>query len=245
MIWLRSLAFQTAFYVWTVAVGVVAIFTAFGPWHYSTAAARFWGAGVLRLARWLVGIDYRVLGREHLPGGPFILAAKHQSAWDTIVIPLLVRDPAIVIKRELLYVPIYGWVARRAGSIPVDRQGAASALRPMLRAALAARKAGRVVVIFPQGTRVPPGKAAPYLSGLAALYRALDVPVVPAAVNSGLFWPRRGFLRHPGTITFEFLPPIPPGLGRREFDRRLETAIETASQRLLGEARGESPSSAS
>jgi 1-acyl-sn-glycerol-3-phosphate acyltransferase len=233
MTWLRSLAFQVAFYGWTVLVGLVAVFLAFGPWRISTAAARFWGAGVMRLARWLVGIEYRVLGREHLPSGPYILACKHQSAWDTIVTPLLIRDPAIVIKRELLYLPIYGWVARRAGSIPVDRQGAASALRPMLRAALAARKAGRVVVIFPQGTRVPPGQAAPYLSGLAALYRALDVPVVPAAVNSGVYWPRRGFLRFPGTITLQFLPAIPPGLERSEFDRRLESAIETASQRLL------------
>ncbi|HEX9569826.1 MAG TPA: lysophospholipid acyltransferase family protein, partial [Rhodospirillales bacterium] len=189
----------------------------------------------------LAGIGYEVRGRERLPEPPCILAVKHQSAWDTLIWHLIADDPAIVMKRELLALPIYGAYCRKTEMIAVDRKAGASAMRAMLEAARAAAAAGRPIVIFPQGTRTAPGTptaAAPYLPGVSALYRGLGLPVVPVALNSGLFWPRRSFLRRPGRIVLEYLEPIPPGLPRAAFMAELEGRIETATRRLEVEARG-------
>jgi 1-acyl-sn-glycerol-3-phosphate acyltransferase len=164
---------------------------------------------------------------------------KHQSAWDTLMLPPLLGDPAVVIKRELQYVPFYGWYATRAGSIFIDRKGGAGSLRRMVASARRAIDAGRPVVIFPQGTRTAPGEptdAHPYQPGVAALYRELDVPLVPVAVNSGLYWGRRAFMKRPGRIVAQFLEPIPPGRPRREVMATLEARIEAASAELLQEA---------
>jgi 1-acyl-sn-glycerol-3-phosphate acyltransferase len=160
--------------------------------------------------------------------------------YDTLMLPPLLVDPAVVIKRELQYVPFYGWYATRAGSIFIDRKGGAGALRRMVAAARQAIAAGRPVVIFPQGTRTAPGAAvtadAPYQSGVAALYRELGVPLVPAAVNSGTYWGRRAFMKRRGRIIVAFLPPIPPGLPRREVMATLESRIEAATAALEREA---------
>jgi 1-acyl-sn-glycerol-3-phosphate acyltransferase len=161
---------------------------------------------------------------------------KHQSAWDTLILPVVLHDPAIVLKRELLWVPIYGWYAARAGSIAIDRGGRAAALRRMVARARASVAEGRPVVIFPEGTRTAPGRHLPYQPGVAALYQALGLPLVPAAVNSGLFWGRRSFLKRPGRITLAFLDPIPPGLPRRRLMPELESRIETATAALEREA---------
>src|SRR5206468_7688447 len=142
--------------------------------------------------------------------GPCIIAMKHQSAWDTLILPVVLDDFAVVVKRELLFVPFYGWYAGRAGAIAIDRSGGAGALRRMVTAAKQAAADGRPIVIFPQGTRVVPGRPLAYQSGVAALYLALGLPVVPAAVNSGLYWGRRSFVKHPGRITLAFLEPIAP-----------------------------------
>ncbi|MEX0758775.1 MAG: lysophospholipid acyltransferase family protein, partial [Tistlia sp.] len=170
--------------------------------------------------------------------GGLLIASKHQSAWDTLVFPLLVRDPAYVLKRELLLVPFFGWIMWRLRMIAVDRKGGAAALRRML--AAARRIVGRErrpLVIYPEGTRTAPGDSRPYHPGVAALYGELGVPVVPVALNSGLYWPRQSFLRRPGRIVLEFLEPIPPGLPRRQFLAELEARIEPASRRLLAEGR--------
>jgi 1-acyl-sn-glycerol-3-phosphate acyltransferase len=161
---------------------------------------------------------------------------KHQSAWDTLILPVVLGDPAVVIKRELLWVPFYGWYAARAGSIAIDRRGGAGALRRMLADAREAAEQGRAIVIFPEGTRTAPGQTLTYQPGVAALYQALALPSVPAAVNSGLYWGRRAFVKRPGRIVLSFLEPIPPGLPRREVMAELETRIETATAGLEREA---------
>jgi len=162
---------------------------------------------------------------------------KHQSAWDALVLPVVLGDPAVVVKRELLLLPFYGWYAARAGSIAIDRKAGAGALRRMLAKAGPVAAAGRPIVIFPEGTRVAPGERRPYQPGVAALYQALSLPVVPAAVNSGLFWGRRSFVKRPGQIVLEFLEPIPPGRPRLQLMTELEQRIETATAALVREGK--------
>src|SRR5262249_4612223 len=158
-----------------------------------------------------------------------VIAPKHQSAWDTIVFFAICDDAIYVLKQELMHIPFYGWNARKLGMIGLDRSGAGAALRGLIRQAQATIAAGRQLAIFPQGTRVPPGAAAPYQPGIAALYTQVEAPVIPVALNSGLFWGRRRFVKRPGTIVLEILPAIPPGLDRKAFTAQLEHAIETAS----------------
>ncbi len=239
MTFLRSLAFNAAFYLWTAILAVAFLPALVLPRLAIVAGQRLWIAVNLRFMRRLAGIAVEIRGREHIPSGAAIVAAKHQSAWDTTMWHMVLRDPAVVMKRELMWIPIYGWYAAKSGMIPVDRKAGTRAMRAMLRAARRARDNGQQIVIFPQGTRVAPGTARPYHPGVAALYTNLDIPVVPAAVNSGLFWPRRSFLRWPGTILLEFLEPIPPGLDRAAFMAELEQRIETANRRLETEGRGE------
>jgi 1-acyl-sn-glycerol-3-phosphate acyltransferase len=199
---------------------------------------RFWMSGIQALLRGLVGLDYEVRGREHLPPGPAIIAAKHQSAWETLAFNLIVPDLVVALKRELLRLPFFGWFARKSRMIGIDRRHGASALRSLVREAEVVMARGERLLIFPEGTRVAPGKRVRYQPGTAALYGRLDRPVVPVALNSGLFWSRRGFLKRPGLIVVEFLPPIPPGLDRRAFEALLAERLETATDRLIAEARG-------
>jgi 1-acyl-sn-glycerol-3-phosphate acyltransferase len=232
---LRALLFNIAFYIDTVVIGVLGLPFLLTPRRTAMRFGRFWAQTVLLLLKWTVGLDSEIRGREHIPPGGCLIAMKHQSMWDTLILPPLLGDPAVVIKRELQFVPIYGWYATRAGSIFIDRKGGAGALRRLIGAARRAIAAGRPVVIFPQGTRTASGlplQDMPYQPGVAALYRELAVPLVPAAVNSGLYWGRRAFVKRRGRIILEFLPPIPPGLPRREVMSELETRIETATATL-------------
>jgi 1-acyl-sn-glycerol-3-phosphate acyltransferase len=236
---LRALLFNLAFWIDTALLGVLGLPFLLTPRRTAMRFGRFWAQTVLALLKLIVGLDGEIRGREHLPPGGCLIAMKHQSAWDTLILPPFLGDPAVVIKRELQFVPFYGWYAARAGSIFIDRKGGAGALRRMLAAAKRAIAMGRPVVIFPQGTRTAPGQAvadAPYQPGVAALYRELTVPLVPAAVNSGLYWGRRAFVKRPGRIILEFLEPIPPGLPRREVMAMLETRIEAAAAALEREA---------
>ena len=236
MTWMRALAFNFAFFSVTALLGVLGLPMLLMPRRQVMRFGRFWAQCVLALLKAIVGLDGKVRGLEHLPQGACIVAMKHQSAWDTLILPVVLGDPAVVLKRELLLVPFYGWYAARAGSIAIDRKGAAGALRHMLADARHAAAMGRPVVIFPEGTRTAPGQRLPYQPGVAALYQALHVPVVPVAVNSGLFWGRRSFVKRRGQITLEFLPPILPGLPRRQLMPELEARIETATARLEQEA---------
>ncbi|MEE8333487.1 MAG: lysophospholipid acyltransferase family protein [Alphaproteobacteria bacterium] len=237
MIWLRSLIFQILFYGWTLTMGVAFLPLLVLPRSVAMWGARFWCRSVLGLLRVTTGLSGHIEQVGERPTGPAIFAAKHQSAWDTMMITRLLPDPAIVLKKELLSVPFFGWYVRRHGAIAIDRKAGASALRQMLRDARRAVEDGRDIFVFPEGTRTAPGERRPYHSGVAALYRDLGLPVVPVALNSGMFWGRRSFLKRAGDITLRVLPPIPPGLKRREFMQRLEKVIETETTALTEAAR--------
>jgi 1-acyl-sn-glycerol-3-phosphate acyltransferase len=235
MKWARALAFNFAFFAWTVIAGTIGLPFLFAPRTATMKFGRFWARSVLVLLRIIVGLDYQIRGLDRIPRGACIIAMKHQSAWDALILPVVLGDPACVLKRELLLVPLYGWYAARAGSIAIDRKAGAGALRRMVAAARPIAAKGRPIVIFPEGTRVAPRARLPYQPGVAALYQALALPLVPAAVNSGLFWGRRSFVKRPGRITLEFLEPIPPGRTRRRVMSELERRVETATAALVRE----------
>lgn len=233
MRFLRSALFLVLLWLWTIVLGIVYLPLLFLPRAPMVGAGRFWCHGVLFLLKVTVGLGHRVEGRENVPDGPVIYAIKHQSAWETVVLCLLIRDPAIILKKELLSIPIFGWYLWKHRMIAIDRKAGSSALRHLVAAAADMLAAGRSPVVFPEGTRTAPGESAPYHPGISALYTRLDVPVVPVALNSGIFWRRRAIVKQPGCITVRFLPPIPPGLDRRAFIARLQDEIETASTALL------------
>src|SRR5438067_1490178 len=228
---LRSLLFNLGFYLWTTLALIIAMPILLFPYPAVYGFGRLWVSGALWLLKTLIGLDHRAVGLENMRQRPAIYAAKHQSAWDTLVFAHYLHFPAFVLKRELLYLPLYGLYLLRAGMIPVDRRGRASALRRVLASAKRRREQGRDLLIFPEGTRVAPGQHRAYHPGVAALYGHLDLPVVPVALNSGLFWGRRSFIKKPGTITLEFLPAIPPGLESRAFMAELENRLERACRR--------------
>ncbi|WP_340115914.1 lysophospholipid acyltransferase family protein [Pelagibius sp. 7325] len=235
---LRSLLFNGFFYGWTALCVFAGLPLLLGPRAGIYYLGRVWAHPIIAALGILCGLRYRVRGRENLPDGAVLIAAKHQSAWDTIIFSILLWDHSFVLKQELTRIPLFGLYLIRAGLIPVDRKGGAKALRKMVAAAKAAAALGRPIVIFPEGTRVAPEQHRPYHPGVAALYGQLQVPVVPVALNSGIFWRRNSFWKRPGTITLEFLPPIEPGLQRRDFLARLETAIEGRSRALAAEPAG-------
>lgn len=220
---LRSVLFALVFYPGT-AVAVLLAFplALLGRKAVRKQAVR-WAAFHRWCARVLVGVESRVEGT--IPRGPLLFASKHQSMYETLELLLMLRDPAVVVKRELTQIPFWGPIALKQGVIPVDREGSASALRTMLKAARAAIAADRPILIFPEGTRVPPGERPPLRAGFAGLYRTLGLTVVPMALDSGRLWPRRGFVKRPGIVTFRFGDPIPPGLPRAEAEVRVHTAI--------------------
>jgi 1-acyl-sn-glycerol-3-phosphate acyltransferase len=237
MSWVRAALFNIACFAWTAVIGTLGLPFLLAPRRAAMRFGRFWSRGVLFLLRVIVGLDYRLVGLDRIPPGGAIVAMKHQSAWDAIALPLVFDDPAPIVKRELLMLPFYGWYMARAGAIAIDRKAGAAALRAMLSAARQAAAAARPIVIFPQGTRIAPGVTAPYQPGVYALYQVLSVPLIPAAINSGLFWGRRSFTKRPGRITLEFLEPIPPGWPRRRLMQELEQRIERATTALEEAAR--------
>jgi 1-acyl-sn-glycerol-3-phosphate acyltransferase len=233
---LRALLFNAIFWVWTVSLAVLYLLLLPLPWRALYASVAWWARSMMWTLDAVVGLKWEKRGANHLPQGACIVAAKHQSAWDTVSVPLWFDYPSVVLKRELFQIPIWGWHARRCGMIAVDRGAGASALKRMVAEARQRAGEGRKIVIFPQGTRTAPGTKRAYLPGVAALYDKLGLPVAPVALNSGMFWGRRAFMKRPGRIVVEFLEPIPPGLGRREFMAELERRIEEASDRLALEA---------
>jgi 1-acyl-sn-glycerol-3-phosphate acyltransferase len=238
---MRSAIFSFVFPAWTGFCCIVLAFGTVLPGKGPLAIAVLWVRSVAWIERAILGLDYRVLGRENLPGGGgFIVAAKHQSTYETMKIHLLLHDPAIVLKKELLRIPIWGRFLTRTGMIPIDRASGRRALDAMMNAARKARKEERPIVIFPQGTRVAPGQKRSYKGGVAALYAALDLPIVPLALNSGLFWPRQG-LKRGGTVTFSFLAPIAPGLEPEAALAILEERLEAETDRLLTLTQDTSP----
>jgi 1-acyl-sn-glycerol-3-phosphate acyltransferase len=200
---------------------------------------KFWLSLVYIGEKYIMGLDYEIRGREYIPqDGAFLVAAKHQSAYETQKLHLILKDPAIILKKELLSIPIWGWYARKAEMIAIDRSTPKTALSSIIEGAKKIQKQNRPIVIFPQGTRVHPDQTTlekPYKSGLAKMYEATNMPVLPLALNSGLFWPKNSFFKKPGTVILEFLPPMPTGQDPKEMMHSLETNLENASNALKEE----------
>lgn len=195
--------------------------------------AAFWCRAALFGLRVIAGVKWRFEGTENLPDEPFILACKHQSTWETLSIYVYFGSPAFVLKKELTEIPFFGWYLGKAGHISVNRTAGASALRGMIEDTRRVLRTGRKIIIFPEGTRTPPHATTRYHPGVVALYRDTGYPLVPAALNSGLFWPRSIWSCRPGEIVLRFLPPLPANLGRRELMTTLEETIETATRDLM------------
>ena len=231
----RTVLFQIYFALMSVAVCLVWSPALLGPASWSLKGVQIWGHLTLWGLKWICGLTYEVRGREHIQATPCLYAGKHMAMWDTVVIPIILKHPALVLKRELLFIPFYGWYAARGGMIALDRSAGSTALRNLLVKAKQRLAERRSIVIYPEGTRKKPGATPDYKPGVAAIYGQLDVPCVPFALNSSLYWD--GPMRRPGCIVIEFLPAIPPGLKRRQFMAQLETVIETNTARLIAEAR--------
>lgn len=236
MIVFRSIIFNFLFYLVLLLFLLLGSPTLIMPRIYSIRALQLWGRVSIWMLRIICNIKMEVRGQENLANGPLIIAGKHQSAWETFAIPPLLNDPCMVLKRELFYVPIYGWpYAFKFKMIGVDRAGGAKSLKDLIARGRAEIARGRQIVIMPEGTRKPVGAVPDYKPGAAALYTGLNVPCVPFGLNAGLFWPRRKFLRYPGTIVIEFGKAIPAGLPRKEFQKRLQDTVESITNQLISE----------
>ena len=233
LILVRSVLFNILFYLNLLIYLIAAIPTYFLPYRVLVAVAKSWGRSNLRLLRLVCGIDVAWIGLEKIPRGPLIVAAKHQSSWETFALLTLFDDPTFIVKRELMWIPLFGWYIWKARMIPVDRGARTQALVAMTERARVQLEGNRQLVIFPEGTRRAPGAEPAYKFGVAHLYAETGAPCLPVALNSGLVWPRRKFLRHPGTVRVEILDPIPPGLERAQFFERLKQDIEGATARLV------------
>ena len=236
----RSILFNALFYLNTALWLVVALPTFFMSYRAILGIAKAWGRTNLVLLRVVAGIDCEVRGREKIPPGPLIVAPKHQSAWETFALLSLFDNPLFIVKRELQWIPIFGWLMIKGRMVPVDRSAGSQAIPAMTARARVELAKGRQLIIFPEGTRRPAGAEPRYKFGVALLYDATGVPCLPIALNSGLFWPRRSIRRLPGTVLVEVLDPIPPGLDKDVFFKRLQDDLETATARLLAETKTKS-----
>ena len=243
MLIVRSIVYNALFYVNLVVLLFVALLTILMPRKAVLKMAETWGRVSVWLLRVVVGTKVEIRGLEHLATdrlkGPMIVAAKHQSTFETFALLKLFDDFTFIVKRELMWIPIFGWCMWKGRMIPVDRGAGSQALVDMTERAKREIRTGRQLVIFPEGTRRASGAEPRYKFGVAHLYGEIGVPCVPVALNSGLFWPRRAFMRFPGTIVVEFLPPIPPGMEKQAFFQRLQNDIETATARLIEEGKAE------
>jgi 1-acyl-sn-glycerol-3-phosphate acyltransferase len=233
LILLRSALFNVLFFILTALCVLSGMFLLPLPRWLTRGYVKGWAHLILWLLRVICGIRLRVTGWENLPTGAAVIAAKHQSAFDTVVWLALLPDPVYVLKQELLKIPVWGTMAKKYGAVAVDRAGGASALKRMVREASAAAAKGSQIIIFPEGTRTAPGQRVPYLPGVVALGAAVGRPIVPVATDSGMFWGKRAFAKRPGTLTVAILPPLPQGLPRAALLARMQDVIETESERLL------------
>ena len=242
MIKLRSLAFNAAFYLNLVVLMIGGLPMILRGRHGIFALARLWGRVSVWLLATICGLRVEFRGLENIPKGGYIIASKHESFLETFALLEHAPDFAIVLKKQLVYIPLFGLYLVRAEQIAIDRTRGRSALAQIIKEAGEVLSGGRQAFIYPEGTRRPPGAPARYKQGVAALYAATNAPCLPVALNTGLFWGRRGFTRRPGVAVIEYLPAIPPGLSRESFAEQLETTIETACARLNAEAVAADPS---
>lgn len=240
MTFIRQILFNIAFYGYT-ALTCIAYVPLLGlPRAHFVKALQFYFEMVHQIEKYVLGLDFVVRGKEYLPKeGAFLVGAKHYSAYETMKLHLLFNDPAIILKKELVRIPLWGWHALKADMIAIDRSSGESAVSSIVAGARHVKSQNRPIVIFPQGTRVSLEETTtrkPYKGGIARMYEATDLPIVPLALNSGVYWPKNAFFKKPGTVIFEFLPPIPPGLPANEAVAKLQACVEEASSRLVKEA---------
>jgi 1-acyl-sn-glycerol-3-phosphate acyltransferase len=236
----RSIIFNALFYVNLTAHLIVALPTFVLPYPCLRVFIRSYAMTSLWLLRVVCGTKVEWRGAEKIPKGACIVACKHQSLWETFSLYAVLHDPVYVLKRELMWIPLFGWYMWKTGQIPIDRTAGMAALARMTGRARKALAAGdRQIIVFPEGTRRPPGAPPDYKPGIVYLYGKAGVPCVPIALNSGIYWPRRSLLRLPGTIIAEILDPIAPGLDKDTFFTRLQSGIEDAGNRLLQESKTE------
>ncbi len=236
---IRSILFMIWLYGWIVILGLFWSPAFLLPRRFTVYGMRSWAAVTRFGLRWICGVRTIVRGKENLPAGACLVASKHQSMYDVLMPFLFLKDPAYILKRELLFYPIFGWYAWKSAMIPINRGGYVKTLKTMLARAKHEADRGRQVVIFPEGTRRLPGAPPEYKSGVFAMYKELERPCVPVALITGNCWSRKGVDRHPGTTIFQILPPIEAGLPREEFMRKLQDAIEPAADDLLKEVGAE------
>jgi 1-acyl-sn-glycerol-3-phosphate acyltransferase len=239
LIFLRSLLFNILFYVVFLFWALVALPTFVMPRAAMLKVGAWWAKSIFILMRVICGIKVEFRGVEKIPKGSLIVASKHQSMWETIALLRFFEAPFFVIKRELKFIPLFGLFMIKTNMVAIDRAKGGRALLAVLRRAEEEVRHGRQFVIFPEGTRTPPGAPPQYKAGVGMVYTDCGVPCLPVALNSGLFWPRRTFMRYPGTLVVEFLDPIPPGLKREEFLTRMQSAIEGATTRIVTAAQAE------
>jgi len=238
-IFLRSLIYNVLFYVFLIGWLIVAIPTVAMPRTAILTIAKLWSRQSSWLLRIVCNVKVEYRGLDKIPKGPLLVASKHQSMWETFALLQVLDQPLYILKRELTRIPFFGWYLIKAGMISVDRRAGGRALLKMVRQASEEVRNGRQLIIFPEGTRRPVGAPPDYKPGVAQLYASCREKCLPVALNSGLFWPRRTFMRYPGTLVVEFLDPVPPGLPRDEFLTRIATTIEEATARLVETARQE------
>jgi len=238
-IFLRSLVYNVLFYLLLVFWMIVGIPTFLMPRAGIMTIARSWARSSVWLMRVICNTRVEYRGLEKIPKGPLIVASKHQSMWETFALLQFFDAPLFIYKRELSWLPLFGWYLMKAEMIGVDRGGGLRSLMKMARRAPKEIRSGRQLIIFPEGTRTAVDAPPDYLTGVGQIYASSAVPCIPVALNSGLFWPRRTFMRYPGTLVIEFLDPLPPGLSRHEFIACVSNAIEDATNRLVEVARQE------
>ncbi|MBV2184488.1 MAG: 1-acyl-sn-glycerol-3-phosphate acyltransferase [Rhizobium sp.] len=242
MIILRSILFNTLFYLSLILQMIVlSPYYFLAPRKKAFAIPKNWARSNHWLMEKVVGTTFTVEGLENIPKGGYILAPKHQSLWDTYALLPWLDDPVYILKRELMWIPIFGWYVARQKMIPVDRGARGKVMVKVMERAKQEMAAGRQLIIYPEGTRRPAGAEPAYKYGIARIYRDLDVPVVPVAMHPGLFWPRRKFLRFPGHFKVKILPPIEPGLDPDLFYETLIERLEKVSDELLVETARDNP----
>jgi 1-acyl-sn-glycerol-3-phosphate acyltransferase len=236
MILLRSLAFHTAFYLWTTVLAILGLPVLLMGCPRVQAYAKFWTGSSVWLLEKICGTKIIWRGLDNLPRGACIIASKHQSALETLALTTKGTDFSYILKRELTAIPVFGWYLKGAGQVAIDRAKRGQALPDLTRQVREALAQGRQMIIFPEGTRKRVGAPPEYKSGVAHLYVDTGAVCVPAALNAGLFWPRRSLSIHPGTVIISFLEPIEPGLDKQSFMQLLESRIEAETAELIGAA---------
>lgn len=239
---LRALLFNICYYGFTAICCFVYLPALLLPYHLYWKVLKTYFVGVYWIEKYVLGLDYEVRGLENLPkDGSFLVAAKHQSAYETLKLPILFNEPGVVLKKELVMIPLWGWFALKAGMIAIDRSNRDSSLRSITEGAIKLRDQGRPIVIFPQGTRVAVGDSKSYKGGIIKMQEAAELNIIPMALNSGLFWGRNSFLKRPGKVIFEFLPAMPPHKDPKNAIKVLEATLEEYSNKLVAEAREKYP----